>query len=54
MKIVQMTSADGGAEIEVSDDRVEYFERKGWRVVDAKAPRSRSTKAQKADAREEN
>ena len=41
MKTVQMISANGGAEIEVNDDRVEHFERKGWRLVDAKAPRQR-------------
>ena len=29
MKTVQMISANGGAEIEVNDDRVEHFERKG-------------------------
>ena len=38
MKTVQMISANGGAEIEVNDDRVEHFERKGWRLVDARAP----------------
>ena len=38
MKTVQMISANGGAEIEVNDDRVEHFERKGYRLVDAKAP----------------
>ena len=36
-----MISANGGAEIEVNDDVVEHFERKGWRLVDAKAPRQR-------------
>ena len=41
MKTVQMISANGGAEIEVNDDRVEHFERKGYRLVDAKAPRQR-------------
>ena len=55
MKRVQMISANGGAEIEVNDDRVEHFERKGWRLVDAKAPepRSRQPEALKADASEE-
>ena len=41
MKSVQMISANGGAQIGVNDDRVEHFERKGWRLVDAKAPRQR-------------
>ena len=51
MKTVQMISANGGAEIEVNDDRVEHFERKGWRAsAEAKAPRSRTPKAAKADA----
>ena len=58
MKTVQMISANGGAEIEVNDDRVEHFEhfeRKGYRLVDATAPapRSRQPKAPKADASEE-
>ena len=52
MKTVQMISANGGAQIGVNDDRVEHFERKGWRVAD-KAPRSRQPKAPKADASEE-
>ena len=55
MKTVQMISANGGAEIEVNDDRVEHFERKGYRLVDAKAPepRNRQPKAPRADASEE-
>ena len=52
MTRIKMISADGGTEIEVNDDRVEHFERKGWRVAD-KAPRSRQPKAPKADASEE-
>ena len=55
MTRIKMISADGGTEIEVNDDRVEHFERKGWRLVDAKAPepRSRQPEALKADASEE-
>jgi hypothetical protein len=32
-----MISADGGTEIEVNDDRVEHFERKGYTTADPKA-----------------
>ena len=51
MKTVQMISANGGAEIEVNDDRVEHFENKGWKV--AKAPTARQPRASKADASKE-
>ena len=51
MKIVKMVSANGGAEIEVSDDRVQHFEQKGWSLVkkttaarQPKAPRAIATK----------
>ena len=54
MKTVQMISANGGAEIEVNDDRVEHFERKGYTTAGAKpASRSHEPKAIKADATEE-
>ena len=54
MKTVQMISANGGAEIEVNDDRVEHFERKGYTTADAKpASRSHKPKAIKAEAIEE-
>ena len=46
MKIVKMISANGGAEIEVTDDRVAHFERKGWKV--SKAPASHKPKSAKA------
>jgi hypothetical protein len=55
MKRVKMISADGGTEIEVNDDRVEHFERKGYTTADAKpAARSHKPKAIKAEAIEEN
>ena len=55
MKRVKMISADGGTEIEVNDDRVEHFERKGYTTAGAEMPASRShkPKAIKADATEE-
>jgi len=55
MKRVKMISADGGTEIEVNDDRVEHFERKGYKAAEAKTPPARSykPKAIKAEAIEE-
>ena len=35
MTRIKMISADGGTEIEVNDDRVEHFERKGYTTADA-------------------
>jgi hypothetical protein len=52
MKTVQMISADGGTEIVVPGDKVEHFERKGYRQAD-KPVRGRSPKAKMADANEE-
>ena len=43
MTRIKMISADGGTEIEVNDDRVEHFERKGYTTAGAK-PASRSHK----------
>ena len=55
MKRVKMISADGGTEIEVNDNRVEHFERKGYTTADAKpASRSHKPKAIKAEAIKEN
>ena len=54
MKRVKMISADGGTEIEVNDDRVEHFERKGYTTAGAMpATRSQKPKAIKAEAIEE-
>ena len=55
MTRIKIISADGGTEIEVNDDRVEHFERKGYTTADAEMPASRShkPKAVKADATEE-
>ena len=39
MTRIKMISADGGTEIEVNDDRVEHFERKGYTTAGAKLPR---------------
>ena len=38
MKKVEMVSANGGAVIEVNDDRVEHFENKGWKVAKDRPP----------------
>ena len=54
MNRIKMISADGGTEIEVNDDRVEHFERKGYTTAGAKpASRSHKPKAIKAEATEE-
>ena len=54
MTRIKMISADGGTEIEVNDDRVEHFERKGYTTAGVKsASRSHKPKAVKADATEE-
>jgi hypothetical protein len=51
MKRVKMISADGGTEIEVTDDRVEHFESKGYTTAGAKsAMRGPKPKAIKAEA----